>query len=249
MNRLPMLCMFCGKDETHGPMNREDFAPRGLWEKGHRPPFVRKVPAHIACNSAFSEDNEYFRDVLALELGAVEKCDAAKLVVEGAIDRKLAKRPGSIAKTLKNFRNRPIVTPSGLLIGEMPGFEVDPTRIQRVLFNVMKGIYFTAQKTPMPLDFQLEVYDTQCIEEDPYRRTVESMVPWQTFGDDAFMCRYRMFGKPTKGMACLMHFYKNRMFYGIAMSPQMEEEEKNREMFLPASPKSPILVPRHRAEY
>ena len=159
-------------------------------------------------------------------------------------------RPGTIAKAAKNYCERPVMTPTGIYVGDKPAFDVDVSRITRVLVNVMKGIYYTIEKTPMPQDFELEVYDTNYLDVAPFRRTVESMVDWQSFGDDAFCCRYRFFRKPpAEGMVCLMRFYNRREFYGVALSPQMVAEERGREQFVPSRPDSPILVPRHRAEH
>lgn len=248
MSNLPRLCMFCSQGIVPAELTMEHFVPKCLWEKKHRPDRMRTVPAHKACNTSFSEDNEYFRNILILEQGATQKCEGAKTVAENTIRRMIAERPGVLVAAARNFRDRPVTTETGLCVGIEPSFEVDVSRIQRVLFNVMKGIYFTTQKLPMPQDFELEVYDTDHLDGAPYRRTVESMVDWQSFGDDVFCCRYRCFGTPAIGMACLMKFYNNRMFYGAALSPQMIEEERNRDVFIPSRPGSPILIPRHRAE-
>jgi hypothetical protein len=162
----------------------------------------------------------------------------------------LSKRPGTLIKAAKNLREVPVTTPTGIYIGDKPAFEVDVSRITRVLVNVMKGIFYTIEKTPMPLDFELEVYDTNYLDIAPFRRTVESMVGWQSLGDNAFCCRYRFFRKPpTAGMVCLMRFYNLREFYGVALSPQMVAEERNREAFVPTRRDSPILIPRHQAEH
>jgi hypothetical protein len=62
------LCMFCGKDETFGPMNMEHFVPRGLWA-GPRPSGTKTCPAHVECNKRFAEDSDYFRLVNCLGNG------------------------------------------------------------------------------------------------------------------------------------------------------------------------------------
>lgn len=248
MNDLPNLCMFCGREIEPQEMSAEHFVPKCLWEKKCRPDRTRTVPAHKSCNSSFSDDNDYFRNVLVLEEGAVENCEAARIVSEQTVERMIQKRPGTIIKAAKNFRERPVMTASGIYVGEKPAFEVDVSRITRVLFNVMKGIFYVTQKVPMPQNFEPEVYDTNLLDPAPFRRTVEAMVDWQSFGDDAFQCRYVLFGKPAHGMACLMRFYNHREFYGVALSPQLVEEERNRDVFVPSRPDSPILVPRHIAE-
>ncbi len=66
---VPRLCMFCGEDQSKGPMSREHFVPQCLWDMG-LPSLVLTLPAHVSCNQAFSDDNDYFRLVLAYDEGA-----------------------------------------------------------------------------------------------------------------------------------------------------------------------------------
>lgn len=240
----PNLCMFCGKVIATEELSMEHFVPKGLWEDANRPPCIKTLPAHKSCNQFFSSDNEYFRDVLIMVEGATQKCESARKVSAGSIRRKFQKRFGSIVKTAKNIAERPTQTSSGIYLGMLPSFEIDWPRMQRVLFNVMKGIFYQVEKTPMPQDFELEVYDTETLDFSPYKRTVDSMVDWQSFGDDAFLCRYTFVRRPpTQAMACLMQFYRNRMFYGAAMSPQFIEEQMKRKLFTVSRPGSSILVP------
>ncbi len=91
------LCMFCGKEIDEAELTREHFVPKCLWEKGHRPIKTRTLPAHKSCNSSFSEDNDYFRDVLASEIGA-EKNEAARLVQQGSLKRKFSNILARFAK-------------------------------------------------------------------------------------------------------------------------------------------------------
>jgi|GEM_PF-6697640 len=245
MKKNQKLCMFCGKDKSHGSMSREHFVPKCLWEKGHRPLRTRTVWAHGSCNSSCSEDNEYFRDVLLMEEGA-DNNEAARTVAQGAFKRKLDEQFGSVCKAIKNPAMRPVTTLSGIYLGHQHSFEVDWTRIRRVLFNVMKGIFQTIEKRPMPEDFMWGVQDVRFLEMAPYDKTIQDMVPWQSFGDDAFLCRYRFMRRPeTVGLDCLMQFYRNRVFFGQAVSPTYIE---SRFGFVPFNTMSTILVPSFAAD-
>ena len=57
---------------------------------------MRTVPAHKACNTSFSEDNEHFRNVLILEQGAVHKREGAKTVAENTIHRIIEDRTARV---------------------------------------------------------------------------------------------------------------------------------------------------------
>jgi len=245
MSRTPKLCMFCGEEISSVDLTMEHPVPRGLWEQGHRPQGMRTLPAHKTCNNGFSPDDEYFRNVMLLEDGAVQNCDAARIVDSQTVERMLQKRPGTLIKAAKNLREVRVADASGNS-SIRPVFDVDVSRIERVLFKVMKGIFYIAQKTPMPQDFVLEVCDTNLVDGAPFRRTVESMVDWQSFGDDAFQCRYLVIGRPAAAFACLMRFYQNRLFYGAALSPPFADQERSRDVFVPCRKGSSILVPSWR---
>jgi hypothetical protein len=126
-------------------------------------------------------------------------------------------------------------------------FEVEWDRIERVLFNVMKGIFYVSQKRPLPKDFILCVKDVQEVEEQIVGQAASFMVPWQSFGDSAFACRYVVSSKePIEKMTCLIQLYQNRIFLGEAISPALLGLDG--ELFVPAQSGSPILVPKWSAE-
>ena len=226
------LCMFCGREIDDIELTQEHFVPKCLWEKGSRPNKTRTLPAHRSCNNSFSEDNDYFRDVLAAEMGA-EKNEAARLVQQGSLKRKLSKRPGAIFKNLSNIKHVWVTLPSGLVIQTL-SYEVDSNRIARVLHNVIKGIYYTTQREPLPEGYVLEAVDLAIVDDKEYsgfvQKTVSLMVDWQSFGDDAFACRYVVSSsKPITKMNCLMQFYGNRLFFGQALHPDEVEKIKQQQ--------------------
>lgn len=65
----PKLCVFCGSDNSLGEMSIEHFVPQAL-SAAKRPQLTKTATAHKTCNEHFAADNEYFRDVLAIEEGA-----------------------------------------------------------------------------------------------------------------------------------------------------------------------------------
>jgi hypothetical protein len=222
MARSKQLCMFCGEVIDDSELTREHFVPKCLWEKGNRPTETRTLPAHKSCNSSFTEDNDYFRDVLASETGA-ERNEAARVMQQGGLARKFAKHPGAIHKNLGKTKYVWVTLPSGLIV-RMLSYEVDSTRIARVLHNVIKGIYYTTQREPLSAEFVIEAVDLAIVDDAKYRefveKTVSFMVDWQSFGDDAFACRYVVSSnKPITKMNCLMQFYNNRIFFGQALHP------------------------------
>jgi len=210
--------MFCGRGSEFGPMNREHFVPRALWASS-RPEKTRTLPAHISCNRSFSADNEYFRDVLAMEEGAQKHPEVQRLQA-GTLKRKLETRFGSVKQTLVDLRLRPVMTKSGIYLGHAPSFKCDWQRLERVLKNVMRGVYYTVQGKPLPQrnEFLINVpTDQQFLSE-----ICQNMVPWQSFGDTVFMCRYGFNSELPGAMAVLMVFYEFRVFLGITRPPETQ---------------------------
>lgn len=234
--------MFCGERIAPADLTMEHFVPKGLWEKGKRPEGMKTLPAHLLCNRAFAEDNEYFRDILAMEEGAQLNA-AADAVQRGALQRKLHSRPRELSKTLKNARVGDVTTRGGIALGARPVFEVEQERLDRVLFNVMKGIFYVAQGEPLFSKAKSFVADLRRAPKtilSKIEAVAALMCPWQSFGDKAFACRYVISRrKSPEKMSCLMQFYENRVFYGEVVAPSYLED-----VFVAVSEKSPILVPR-----
>lgn len=104
----------------------------------------------------------------------------------------------------------------------------------------MKGIFYTVTKQPMPAVFVRCILDTRKEDMRLYERPISDMVPWQHFGDDAFMCRYRILKRPDLvGIDCLMQFYNNRIFFGQAVDPKEIVSQ-----WQPSRRGSKLLVPR-----
>ena len=243
---IQQFCMFCGQEILAEHLTMEHFVPRCLWEDGQHPNETKTLPAHKACNLGYSADNDYFRDVMLFEEG-VDRHPKAKEVQRGAIKRKMEKRPGSIAKNLKNLGMRRVHTHAGIDLGKRPVFEVDWPRFERVLKNVLKGVFQVSQKCTLPQQFVVSVADVGSISAEWLTKTASFMCPWQSFGDTVFCCRYvRSSKEPIQKFTCLMQFYEHRLFLGEAIDPQILGEDG--EMFVPSAPNSMVLVPRWTAE-
>lgn len=220
------LCMFCGHDRTHGKMSREHFVPKGLWA-GPRPNRTVTLPAHVACNNRFAADNEYFRNALASHHTA-DAHPEAKRLLEGKIRRELEKNPAKARKFFKNIRMVNVQTPSGLYLGQAPAFEVDPMRMERVLKNIVRGVFYVHRGYPLPPDVPLKVNPGDEHILSMAAPLIDKMPPkWRHFGDDVFACRYLIDARFKTFIACLMVFYRRISYFGLSMPPELAEERRN----------------------
>jgi hypothetical protein len=175
----------------------------------------------VECNRRYSDDSEYFRDVLAIGDTCSSHPEVVKLL-QGKIRRKIQKRRGALLKNLTNIGIRPIFTESGLYVGHGPQFDCDWDRIEVVLKNVMRGVFVTLMKYPMPQEMALTVGQVRD-EHDllQLRRVITAMGPWMGFGDDVFGCR-AVFHSTGTYMHCLMRFYRTVLFYGQGLLPSAQ---------------------------
>jgi hypothetical protein len=211
MKKKPKLCAYCGKDRSQGKFDMEHFAGKCLWA-GPRPQMTRTVPVHVACNQAAKDDAEYLRDVLVMDESAGWHPEVQRL--QATMQRKMKTHFSSIKKVLKGLKVRPVVTQSGLYLGEHPSFEIDWPRMRRALWNVMRGIHYSVRSEPMPQDVAYKIMIIKQSNVVAYKQIIDMMVPWQGFGDDVFACRYVFSPTQPGGMTCLMMFYKTRVFLG-----------------------------------
>jgi hypothetical protein len=182
------------------------------------------MPAHVACNQKYSDDNEYFRDVLVAQEG-IQRHPVARQLQHGQLRRKMEKLPGAFFKTFRNLGLRRLKTKSGLLLGRHPVFDVDWSRVETVLENVVKGVFYKLKGRPAPCECPIRVCRAEAAANEPFfNALVEKMVPWQGFGDDVFACRYVTDDRHQDALACLLMFYRFSVFFGMTMPASLRTE-------------------------
>ncbi len=247
----PKRCMFCAKEIPDDEFSREHSPPKCFYEKLLRNDVDLKgleLPAHKNCNNSFSGDNEYVRNILAGVLGA-ENSSGAKALVNGVIPIFMKNStPKKLEATYKKVKLRPAYSNSGIFLGNKPSIEVEWSRIERVLFNMIKGIYYKVSMQPMPTNFHLLVLDASVLPSEVVHHDVEQMVHWQSIKGDpeVFRCRYKIQRNNTEAIF-LINLFNYFYFWGEALSPEALKKYQNKELFKPSSPKSKILVPYYLA--
>lgn len=204
------LCVFCGLDESIGPMDMEHFVPKCLWA-GPRPEGTVTVPAHNACNAAFADDNEYFRLVLVSDDNVRTHSDARKLL-EGPVNRLMINRPRQYLRQAKDFAFRPRFTQLGLYLGYQPCFSIDYKRISRVLENIVKGMFYSLTGAPLANNRKISVWNAEEPFDENTRYFVDHMCAWRWFGDDVFKCRFT-FRQGMDDIAALLSFYDRKQYF------------------------------------
>jgi hypothetical protein len=219
--KKPKLCMLCGKDESFGPMNTEHFVPRGLWA-GPRPSGTKTCPAHVECNRMFAEDNDYFRLVIASDEDS-RPHDEAQRVLDGPITKMMVESPGRYLRHAKDFAFRPRYSRGGVYLGEQGCFPIDFQRIERVVQNIVKGLFYTRTGKPLGHDRDILVIRDEDSKTELVDFYQSRMGHWYDFGDMVFTWR-DVFKKGLEDMACVMQFYRRKMFFAVTHKKKNGQE-------------------------
>lgn len=134
------ICYLCGKP---GADSKDHVPPKGLLPESAYGKYQRiTVPAHRECNSAASDDEEYLRDLLAMEAEALNLPKHEKLTPR--VWRAWA-RPGGF-KRYKSIISTavPLVqkTEGGVYVGNAIGVSPNIERIKSVGRKITQGMIY-----------------------------------------------------------------------------------------------------------
>lgn len=203
------LCIYCGRTGT----TRDHVPPRLLLHKPF-PDNLLSVPACLECNNSFSEDEEYFRTVLA-HIATVASL-AQHLDEGGDVDRAFARTPAKEQEILK------ILAPD-----ETGRIRINPDlhRIERVIRKIARGLYFIRYGQRISDD------DVKSVAAHPYN--IEDQRPahvfintyterfqpkrWSHLQPNIFSFIFTRPGFSDGGFYCIMDFH--RTLWGVASFP------------------------------
>lgn len=210
-SRRKGVCALCG---IEAEVTREHFVPQCLWS-GPLPNRTETVPACDSCNAGSNLDDEYFRNTLVLMFD--QDHPQKRELFAGSVKRSFQKHPGWMEYALKNVEVHPLVTPSGLWLGNYPTMPLDGDRFHRSLFKIIGGLFYLIRKQPFPNDGQIGIVGELCAESKPLIDTIEENLfpPTFTFGDDVFEWR---FSQTRDGITMWkLAFYRSVVFYAYGL--------------------------------
>ncbi len=202
------ICALCGEPAE---VTREHFVPQCLWS-GPLPNRMETVPACDRCNAGSNLDDEHFRNALVMMFDQ-EHPEKEKLI-KGAVRRSLQRHPSRVADVLRQVKVQPLMSPSGLWLGDYPTLPLDGERFSRNLFKIVRGLFYLIRKSPFPADGGIEIIGELRAETKPVIDTIEeNLSPTFDFGDDVFEWR---FCQTRDGITMWkLAFYRSVVFYAI----------------------------------
>ena len=148
----PEVCYLCGQRLTE-PTSDDHVPPQAFFpteiRRRHHPTQLVTIPVHKACNESYESDEKYFRySLYPLAMGTYVGNEMHKHIrkkFRAGKDRKL------VAMMMAEFEHRP----SGLVLpyGQVKK-HFDSERIERVLWKIVRGLYFYHHNKVLPENWQ-----------------------------------------------------------------------------------------------
>jgi len=162
-------CVHCG---IRGPVTKDHVPPRGLFAPPR--PNLTTVPSCKSCNVGASKDDEYFRAMLNFHDTAGDHPDARQ--VRDTVFRGLNRfeNTGLRHKIANTIRVVNVFSPNGLFIGRRLAYDVDLTRLDRVVRRTLTGLYYTEMGYRLPDGYVANVFSEDGLR-DMSANTIEQM--------------------------------------------------------------------------
>ena len=143
-------CAFCGSEEdTTTNLTRDHVPPRGIFFEP-LPSDLITVDACPRCNTGASKDDEQFRVLVSLDVGA----DTPELREwwSGPVLRGIRRNRKLHGELLENMRRTEVRTPAGLYLGEQTVTQMKAAPYKRTLVKITRGLYFHHYGEALPPD-------------------------------------------------------------------------------------------------
>jgi hypothetical protein len=201
------VCYVCEAPAT----TRDNVPPGGVF-LDPKPSNLIRVPACENHNCSRSKDDEYFRLVVATICADDPR---AMQLFDGPVTRGLSRRPGLLRRWWAGAVERIFVkSPGGIIVDVKPGFKIDTDRVQRVVDNMVRGIYHHEFGEPLPVGCPVAGYRTH-FPDTPAHRQLVSMMGRTYTTDSCGDFSYRLGRDPENPTVTLilMTFYRQLVIF------------------------------------
>lgn len=148
-------CVYCLHKLTKGKnKSRDHLPPDKLFPENMRNLDMRTVPCCKECNNSFSEDDEWFRNIMAAY--CANDSDIARKLLETKVKKSGEKKPHLLKKKSAREEWINLQSPSGIYYErrkeKMPFTKDEEACITRMLHRLCKGYYWVLYKKIAPLN-------------------------------------------------------------------------------------------------
>jgi hypothetical protein len=158
---MKATCVYCSRSTDR---TKDHIPPKALFPASRRNVNLITVPACNSCNSQFSKDDTYFRDMLCMrqELSGNPAVQELLPVVVRSITG--PKRERYLNYINSRFAEHEAVTESGENLGMQPTLKVDQTRTHSTLQRIVKGLFFNLKGQPLPQEYEVRTFTMEYVD-------------------------------------------------------------------------------------
>jgi hypothetical protein len=213
-------CVYCGKTRR---LTNDHIPPKGLWNKP-RPSDLITVPSCASCNSGASRDDEYFKSMMVLKDKAGDHPEAVAARPSVFRGLEMPEKIGFARNLIKGIRSARVRTPAGLHLGRRFVFDVDLSRLDRVVGRITRGLYWHHIRSRIPDGFEVVVLsedglrDLDAPERERFRR--EFVIPVRekqchSVGRGVMRYWYASMCEQPQALAWVYEFYDDVKFFAL----------------------------------
>jgi len=154
-----LLCYLCGKGIKQVDLSADHVPPKQFYASFLRKEFnldkMDTMPTHIGCNKSYQNDEDYFVHTFAPLI--MNNSRSGKALWKD-IKKNFQRKEGLILgqKVLKEFSEK---TEGGIILpGELIFKKFDGDRVWRVVWKIVKGLFYKEYKRVLP-DNTIKIFD------------------------------------------------------------------------------------------
>ena len=214
------ICVYCGRRRK---LTKDHIPPKNLFPKP-RPGNLITVPSCTECNNEADKDDEYFRMVVVMREDAGGHAEAQR--AWRTVFRSL-QRPEAVGLKMSLLRSMHPVSlrsPSGLYLGNKPGYTVDLDRLNRVATRIVKGLFFHERGYRLPHTHRASaLVDPRLMPDEQGLSNTATVLaalqtqPVRTIGNGVFSYRFLFTEDEPDCSVWLMSFYEKLFAIGVTL--------------------------------
>jgi hypothetical protein len=231
----PPACAYCGASPA---ATRDHVVPKCLFIRP-LPQDVVVVPACDACNKDKGKDDTYLRDVLVMDYQGSESPIAREIFDTKVMRAAQRNRSEVVRAAVTQACLIPHGTPGGLYLGQLPSFDLDSRRIQRIFSYIVRGLYYRVRRVPLPAECAITVRRVNAKEAEEIYHIIKGMNGNGLYriGQGVFECAFMYADEEPRISMWLLAFYQ-RVFFIVDTEPPLAPA--------PADADAPTDISRHR---
>lgn len=185
------------------------------------------------CNNGASDDDEYFRLIIASRYDSSEHPEAKKIWQRIVKSSERSRSKPILNEFAATIRETDLYTPHGIYLGRGGKYDADLGRLARVTNRIVRGLFYHETKRRLPAEARVKTFSDLNFDvpelSDVFERWL-GVLAIQTphlIGNGVFEYRCRFFDENPDASLWFLSFYESVSFIGMTVSQNQASEKEN----------------------